>query len=63
MWQEMIIIIIAFVVFGFVGYKIYCFFTKPISPCDHCTGCVLKEQLKEKSRDCKDFKREENKID
>jgi hypothetical protein len=48
MWQEIIIAIIALIVAGCVGYKIWRYFTKPAFPCDNCTGCALKEQLKNK---------------
>jgi hypothetical protein len=56
MWQEIIIAIIAVVVVGYVGYKIYHLLTKQGSLCDNCAGCSLKEQLKDKSRNCKEFK-------
>jgi hypothetical protein len=48
MWQEIIIVIIAVLVAGSVGYKIWRYFTKSASPCDNCTGCLLREQLKNK---------------
>ena len=52
MWQEIAIIIIAIVVVAYIGYKIVVLFKKPVSPCDKCVGCPLKEQ---KKLDCKDF--------
>lgn len=57
MWQEIVIIIIGVVVFGYVGYKIYCFITKSVSPCDSCIGCALKEQLKGNGDTCDEFKK------
>jgi len=59
MWQEIAIIIIAIAVVGYTGYKVIVLFKKPISPCDKCDGCPLKEQVKGKSIDCKDLKKEE----
>jgi hypothetical protein len=56
MWQEVLILIIAVIVIGYVGYKIYCFFTQPAPSCNSCAGCSLKEQLKSKNRNCKEFK-------
>jgi len=56
MWQEIVIIIIAILVVCSVGYKLYCYFTKPASPCDDCNGCALKDELKKKNFDC-DIKR------
>jgi hypothetical protein len=57
MWQEIIILLIAMIVFGCVGYKVYALFTKPVSLCDHCAGCTLKDQRKEKKPDCKDIRK------
>ncbi|MDR2680554.1 MAG: FeoB-associated Cys-rich membrane protein [Tannerella sp.] len=52
MWQDMAITAIAIIVAGYLGYKTYVFFKKPASPCDDCTGCPLKEQLKNKKTEC-----------
>jgi hypothetical protein len=52
MWQDIAIITIAIVVIGYLGHRIYVFFTKPVSPCDNCVGCSLKEQLKNKKTEC-----------
>jgi hypothetical protein len=52
MWQDITIIAIAMVVIGYLGRRIYVFFAKPVSPCDNCAGCSLKEQLKSKKTEC-----------
>ncbi len=46
--QDIIVIIIGLVVFGFVGYKIVKTMTRKPSPadkCGGCTGCALKEKI------------------
>ncbi|MBQ4161886.1 MAG: FeoB-associated Cys-rich membrane protein [Parabacteroides sp.] len=51
MWQEIAIIIVGLLVILYVGFKFYNLFTKskyPSDPCAGCTGCTLKEQLKNK---------------
>ena len=60
MWQEIVIIIIAVLVVVSIGYRLYCYFSKSTSPCDDCSGCVLKEELNEKQSVCKDLKKKSN---
>jgi hypothetical protein len=56
-WQEIVIIIIAIMTVLFIVYKAAVFLKKPASPCDKCTGCPLKEQVKGNKPDCKDFEK------
>lgn len=49
MWQEIAIIIIAFILILSIGRKIYTLFKHPDTantPCQGCSGCPLKEQSK-----------------
>lgn len=53
MWQEIAIIIIGIAVAGYVLWKIYKFVTTPRdtnNPCGGCSGCALKDQIKEKKQ-------------
>ena len=61
MWQEIAIVLIAISVAIFVGYKVILFFKKPVTPCDKCAGCPLKEQMMGKKLDCKDFEKKPQK--
>lgn len=51
MWQEIAIIIIGIAVVSYVLWKIYKFITiskNTNSPCSSCSGCALKDQIKER---------------
>lgn len=55
MWQEIAIIIVGFCVIGYVGYKIYHFFTRPKQDnlCAGCPGCSLSREMDKKDKeDC-----------
>ena len=46
--QDIIVIIIGLIVFGYLGFKIYKTLTKKPSPtdkCGGCTGCALKVDM------------------
>lgn len=54
MWQEILVIIIGIVVFGYAGYKVVRLFTKKnASPCAECTiSCSIKDISLARKEDC-----------
>ncbi|MDR0348533.1 MAG: FeoB-associated Cys-rich membrane protein [Tannerella sp.] len=54
MWQELLIIIVGIIVFGYAGYKIVRFFTqKNTSPCKGCTAsCSIRNTDRTEADDC-----------
>ncbi|MDR1722714.1 MAG: FeoB-associated Cys-rich membrane protein [Tannerella sp.] len=52
MWQEIVVIIIVTLVVAIVVFKALRAIKKPSNPCDNCRGCALKEQLREKTKNC-----------
>lgn len=51
--QDIIVILIGIIVFGYVGWKIYKSITRKPSPadkCGGCTGCALKVDINCKTK-------------
>lgn len=58
MWQEIAVIFIGIVAFGIAGWNLYKILSGGnASPCDKCTGCQLKEVMKDKKYRCKDYRK------
>ncbi|AEW21806.1 hypothetical protein TFKS16_2222 [Tannerella forsythia KS16] len=58
MWQEIAVILIGIAAFGIAGWKLYKILSgSNVSPCDKCTGCQLKEGIRDKKHTCKDYRK------
>ncbi len=56
MFQEIIIAVIGVTVLAVLGWKVYCFFTKPAETCCNCTGCALADNCNKKTDKCPTYK-------